>query len=55
VNEDDLSDVWWEASRHFRNKKRKYLKYKINELETNSKNKNTRDLHRGINEFKKGY
>jgi hypothetical protein len=28
---------------------------KINELETNSKNKNIRDLYRGINEFKKGY
>jgi hypothetical protein len=30
-------------------------KRKINELESNSKNKNTRDLYRGINEFKKGY
>jgi hypothetical protein len=28
------------TSRHFRNKMRKYLKGKINELETNSKNKN---------------
>jgi hypothetical protein len=55
VNEDNLSDVRWEASRHFRNKKREYLKYKINELESNSKNKNIRDLCRGINEFKKGY
>jgi hypothetical protein len=36
-------------------KKREYLKGKINELETNNKNKNIRDLHRGINEFKKGY
>jgi hypothetical protein len=24
-------------------------------LETNSKNKNIRDIYRGINEFKKGY
>jgi hypothetical protein len=55
VNEDRLSNVQWEASRHFRNKKRKYLKDKINELESNSKNKNIRDLHTGINEFKKGY
>jgi hypothetical protein len=31
------------------------LKAKINELETNSKNKNIRDLHRGISDFKKGY
>jgi hypothetical protein len=31
------------------------LKYKINELESNSKNKNIRDLYRGKNKFKKGY
>jgi hypothetical protein len=35
VNEDNLSDVRREASRHFRNKKREYLKDKINELESN--------------------
>jgi hypothetical protein len=52
ANEDNLSDVRWEARRHFRNKKRKYLKDKINELESNSKNKNIRDLYRGINELK---
>jgi hypothetical protein len=28
---------------------------KINELATKSKNKNIRDLYRGINEFKRGY
>jgi hypothetical protein len=55
VNEDNLSDVWWEASTHFRKKKREYLKDKINKLESNSKNKNVRDHYRGINEFKKGY
>jgi hypothetical protein len=42
-------------SRTFRNKKREYLKGEINELETNNKSKNIRDLYRGINEFKKGY
>ena len=31
------------------------MKAKIDELETNSKIKNTRDLYRGINDFKKGY
>jgi len=31
------------------------LKENINKLETNNKNKNTRDLYRGINEFKKRY
>jgi hypothetical protein len=34
---------------NFRNEKREYLKDEIKELPTNSKNKNTRDLHRGIN------
>jgi hypothetical protein len=37
VNEDNLNNVRREASRHFRNKKREYLKDKINELATNSK------------------
>jgi hypothetical protein len=55
ANEDNLIDVRREASRHFRHEKREYLKDKINELESNSKIKNIRDLCRGINEFKKGY
>jgi predicted NACHT family NTPase len=54
VNEDNLSNVRREVSRHFRNKKREYLKDRINELESDSKNKNIRDMHRGINKFKKG-
>jgi hypothetical protein len=54
-NGDNLHNVQREASRHFRNKKKEYLKAKINELETNSKNRNIRDLYRGINEFKRGY
>jgi hypothetical protein len=36
VNEDNLSNVRREASRRFRNKKREYLKDKINVLESNS-------------------
>jgi hypothetical protein len=44
-----------ETSRHFRKKKREYLKDKINNLATNSKDKNIRDLDRGINGFKSGY
>jgi hypothetical protein len=55
VNEGNLSNVRREASRHFRKRRREYSKDKINELESNSKNKNIRDLHRGINEFKRGY
>ena len=35
--------------------KKAYLKAKIEELETNSKVNNVRDLYRGINDFKKGY
>jgi hypothetical protein len=31
------------------------LTERINKLESNSKNKNIRDMYRGINEFKKGY
>jgi len=34
-------------------KKKEYLKDKIDELETNSKMKNIRDLYRGINDFNK--
>jgi hypothetical protein len=49
------SSIRLEADRHFRNKKREYLKDKIDELATNSKNKNIRDLYGGINEFKRGY
>jgi hypothetical protein len=49
VNEGNLSDARQKASRHFRNKKMEYLEDKINELESNSKNKNIRDLYRGIN------
>jgi hypothetical protein len=55
TNGDNLQNLRRETSRTFRNKKREYLKSKINELETNNKDKNVRDLHRGTNEFKKGY
>jgi hypothetical protein len=43
ANEDNVSDVRREASRHFRKKRREYLKDKIKELESNCKNKNIRD------------
>jgi hypothetical protein len=55
VNEDNLRNVRREASIRFRIKKREYLKYKINEIELNSKNKNIIYLYRGITEFKKGF
>ena len=43
-NVDNLNNVRREASRYFRNKKNAYLKAKIEDLETNSKIKNIRDL-----------
>jgi len=43
-NVDDLNNVRYEASRHFRNKNKEYLKAKINKLETNSKIKNVKRL-----------
>jgi hypothetical protein len=55
INRDNTQNLRCETSRKFRNKKKGYLKGKINELETNNKNKNIRDLYRGINEFKKAY
>jgi len=41
-NADNLNTVRREASRHLRYKKKKYLKAKIEELETNSTIKNIR-------------
>jgi hypothetical protein len=55
INGDHLQILRHETSRTFRNKKREYLKGRINELETNNKNKYFTDLFRGISEFKKGY
>jgi hypothetical protein len=55
LNGDNRNNARREASRYFRNQMREYLKDKINELATNSKNKNIRDLYRGKNEFKMGY
>jgi hypothetical protein len=52
-NVDNLSSVRREAI--FRKKKRESLKTYINDLEKNSKNKNIRNVYRGIRDFKKGY
>ena len=49
-----MNNIRRDASRYFRNIKA-YLKVKIEELDTNSKINNVRDLYRGINDFKKGY
>jgi hypothetical protein len=47
---DDLNNVRPEAGRHFSNKKKEYLKAKVDELDTNSKIMTCR----GISDFKKG-
>jgi len=54
-NADNLNAVRREASRHFRNKRKGYLKAKVNELETNSKIKCIRDSYRSNSDFKTGY
>jgi hypothetical protein len=51
INGDNVNNIKLEATKYLRNKKREHLKDKINELETNNKNKNIRDMYRGINEF----
>jgi len=54
-NIDNLNNVRRNASRNFRNKKKVYLKAKIEELETNIKVNNVREMYRINNYFKKGY
>jgi hypothetical protein len=54
-NVDNMNNIRRDVSRHLRNKKKAYLKAKIEELETNSKFNDVTDLYRGINDFKKGY
>jgi hypothetical protein len=49
-----MNNIRCETNRTPTNQRREYLKDKLNEMETNSKNKNIRDSYRGINEFK-GY
>ena len=54
-NIDNVNNIRREASGHFRNKNKEYVKAKFDELETNSKSKNVRDPYRSISNFKKGY
>jgi hypothetical protein len=46
INGDNLQNLRRETSRMFMNKKREYLRGKINELETNDKNKNIKDFYK---------
>jgi hypothetical protein len=52
-NGNNLKNLRRETSKIFRKKEKEYLKGKINELETNNKNKSIRYFYRGINGFKK--
>jgi hypothetical protein len=54
INGNKLKNKRRESSRHFRNKKRQYMKDKINELARSSKSKNVREIYREINGFKRG-
>jgi hypothetical protein len=54
INGDTVIIIRCEASIYFRIKMRECLKGKIHEPAMNSKNKNIRDLHGGIIEFKRG-
>jgi hypothetical protein len=54
INCGNMNNISHETSTHFGGKKRENLKGKADELATNSKNKNIRDLYRGINYFKRG-
>jgi hypothetical protein len=47
INGDNMNNVRFKASRKISIKAREYLKDQINELGTNSKNKNITDLCRG--------
>jgi hypothetical protein len=51
----NLNNVKRETIRHFRKNKNVYQKAKIDELETNSKKNNIKDLYRDISNFKKVY
>jgi len=49
----NVDNVRREASRHFRNKEKAYLKVKLEEFETNSWKKRIRNLYKCISVFKK--
>jgi hypothetical protein len=49
---DNVNNARWVTER---NREREYLKDRINEPATHSKNKSIRDLYREMNKFKKGY
>ena len=55
MNVDNLNNLRREASIHFMNKNKTYLKADIENLETYSKIKNLGNFYMDISDFKKGY
>ena len=53
-NVDIVKNVRREVSRHFRDKNKAYLRAKIEDLETNSKIQNIRDLYRASMTLRRG-
>jgi hypothetical protein len=51
----DPIEINWDNLNNISGIKREYLKDKISELATNSKDNNIRDLYRGLNGFQRGY
>ncbi|PSN38555.1 hypothetical protein C0J52_14819 [Blattella germanica] len=54
-NSEQLCSIRRETTRFLKNKKREYLKEKINDLEINAKNRNIRELYQGIRIERKGF
>jgi mRNA-degrading endonuclease RelE of RelBE toxin-antitoxin system len=55
TNGGNLNNVTCKAIRQFRNKKREYLRDKINELASNIKNETISNVYRKTNELTMGY
>ena len=55
VNLEQLGSIRREITRLLKNKKREYLREKINDLEMNAKNRNIRELYQGIRVERKGF
>jgi hypothetical protein len=49
----NISNVRREAKRYFRKKKEEYMKAKVDETETDSKNKIVRYLYKGVCDIKR--
>ena len=55
VNLGQLGSIRRESTRVLKSKKREYLRGKINDLETNARNRNNRELYQGIRIERKGF